>query len=454
MSERATDSFQDWLRERVPERGLRPKAAALLEVLLSQPRRASFASAAELAQLAGVNVADRDPHRAGAGLRRVARAASRSCAPATCPRSSAPQVAAEHSGEGSPSSRSLRRDLDSLALLNRRLDERRAAYHRRGRRRRGPHRDRRGRQLRGGRHGAARDAGLAGYPVAAVTSGDAELANSVAAIGPGDVLIAISFWRLYESTVLAANEARARGVRVFALTDAASPALANAAEEVVMVPAEGVAFFPSLTAGMAVAQALVTQLATVDPARTSASIETAEGMWSKFGLLHRRPAPRPRRPTQRPPQRPTRLTGDGPRDYAADRLARQQEERAEVEEARPRSAAPGSRSTSARYSRQPPTMAPSRFAPKAVVASAESAKRLAKTTLAAKIGRNATVTAATARSGSGSRQQPRVGHQPGQQQRRRTARRTSTGSGGVRTAAGHLDGGEHRDAAPRRTRSR
>ncbi|GAA2669383.1 hypothetical protein [Nonomuraea recticatena] len=48
--------------------------------------------------------------------------------------------------------------------------------------------------------------------------------------------------------------------------------------------------FPSLAAGMAVAQALVTQLAAVDPARTSASIEAAEGMWSKFGLLHRRPS--------------------------------------------------------------------------------------------------------------------------------------------------------------------
>ncbi|MEV0347890.1 MurR/RpiR family transcriptional regulator [Nonomuraea sp. NPDC050680] len=290
MTERVTDSFQDWLRERVPERGLRPKAAALLEVLLSQPRRASFASAAELAQLAGVNVATvtRTAQALGfAGwpaLQQELRARYLSSL-------SAPQVAAEHSGAGSPSSRSLRRDLDSLALLNRRLDE-------------GVLRTIAEAVAAAGRTvivadgsyaavgmALAHNARLAGYPVAAVTSGDAELANSVAAIGPGDVLIAISFWRLYESTVLAANEARARGVRVFALTDAASPALANAAEEVVMVPAEGVAFFPSLTAGMAVAQALVTQLATVDPARTSASIETAEGMWSKFGLLHRRPAP-------------------------------------------------------------------------------------------------------------------------------------------------------------------
>ena len=290
MTERATDTFHDWLRDRMPERGLRPKASAVLRVLLSQPRRASFGSAAELAQLAGVNVATvtRTAQALGfAGwpaLQQELRARYLSSL-------SAPQVAAEHRAEGSPGSRSLRHDLDSLAQLSRRLDEEAlrtiaeavAAA---------------GRTVivADGSYAAvgialAHNARLAGYPVAVVTGGDAELANSVAAIGPGDVLIAISFWRLYESTVLAANEARARGARVFALTDVAVPGLANAAEAVVMVPAEGVAFFPSLTAGMAVAQALVTQLATVDPARTSASIERAEGMWSKFGLLHRRPAP-------------------------------------------------------------------------------------------------------------------------------------------------------------------
>ncbi|WP_433509387.1 MurR/RpiR family transcriptional regulator [Nonomuraea sp. CA-143628] len=290
MTERATDTFQDWLRERMPERGLSPKSAAVLRVLLSQPRRASFGSATELAQLAGANVATvtRTAQALGfAGwpaLQQELRARYLSSL-------SAPQVAAEHSGDGSPSSRSLRRDLESLAQLSRRPNE-------------GALRTIAEAVATAGRTvivadgsyaavgmALAHNARLAGYPVAAITSGDAELANSIAAIGPGDVLIAISFWRLYESTVLAANEARARGVRVFALTDVAAPALANVAEEVVMVPAEGVAFFPSLTAGMAVAQALVTQLATVDPARTSASIERAEGMWSKFGLLHRRPVP-------------------------------------------------------------------------------------------------------------------------------------------------------------------
>ncbi|MEV5552293.1 MurR/RpiR family transcriptional regulator [Nonomuraea wenchangensis] len=299
MSERATDDLEGWLRSRTPERGLRGKSAAVLELLLSQPRRASYGSAGELAQLAGVNVATvtRTAQALGfAGwpaLQQELRARYLSSL-------SAGQVAAEHHAEhrstgapgspGSPGARSLRRDLDGLALLNRRLDERvlstiaeavAAA--------------RRTTIVADGSYAAvglalAHNARLAGYPVHAVTAGS-ELVNAMATVGEGDVLIAVSFWRLYENTVLAANEARARGARVFAVTDAASPALAAAAEEVMLVPAEGEAFFPSLTAGIAVAQALVTQLAAVDPARTGAAIEAAESMWTRFGLLHRHPAP-------------------------------------------------------------------------------------------------------------------------------------------------------------------
>ncbi|MEU4509328.1 MurR/RpiR family transcriptional regulator [Nonomuraea wenchangensis] len=298
MSERATDDLEGWLRSRTPERGLRGKSAAVLELLLSQPRRASYGSAGELAQLAGVNVATvtRTAQALGfAGwpaLQQELRARYLSSL-------SAGQVAAEHRagraaaeprGGGSPGARSLRRDLDGLALLNRRLDERVLATIAEA-----VAAARRTTIVADGSYAAvglalAHNARLAGYPVRAVTAGS-ELVNAMAAVGEGDVLIAVSFWRLYENTVLAANEARARGARVFAVTDAASPALAAAAEEVVLVPAEGEAFFPSLTAGIAVAQALVTQLAAVDPARTGAAIEAAESMWTRFDLLHRHPAP-------------------------------------------------------------------------------------------------------------------------------------------------------------------
>ncbi len=284
----ADDGYEDWLRDRTPARGLRPKAAAVLNVLLSQPRRASFGSATELAQLAGVNTATvtRTAQALGfAGwpaLQQELRARYLSSL-------SAPQVAAEHHEAGSPGSASLRRDLDSLALLNRRFDDsviRTVAE--------AVAAGRRTVVVADGSYASigiafSHNARLAGYDVQSVTTGSAELANAVAKLGAQDVLIAISFWRLYESTVVAADEARSRGARVFAITDAASPALTAAAEEVLIVPAEGVAFFPSLTTGMALVQAVVTQLAAVEPERTSASIEGAEMMWSRFRLMHRRP---------------------------------------------------------------------------------------------------------------------------------------------------------------------
>ena len=104
-----------------------------------------------------------------------------------------------------------------------------------------------------------------------------------------DVLVAISFWRLEPDQRGRGRKANARGARVFALTDAASPVLTRSAERVLLVPAEGVAFFPSLTAGLALAQAVVTELAAIDPARTRTAIEHAEAQWARFGILHRQP---------------------------------------------------------------------------------------------------------------------------------------------------------------------
>ncbi|TDD08936.1 MurR/RpiR family transcriptional regulator [Saccharopolyspora terrae] len=286
-TEAEPDGFESWLRARVPERGLRSKGASVLQVLLTQPRRVSYSSAAEAAELAGVNVAtvSRTAQTLGfsgwSDLQQELRARYLSSL-------SAPEVAAAQQTEGELAGASLRRDLDSLAVLNRRLDEqllRTIAE--------GIAQSRRTVIVANGSYfsvGSAlgHNVQLAGYE-ATVVHDDAELANAVSRIEPGDVLIAISFWRLYQSTVTAAEEAHDRGARVFALTDAASPALAAASEQIVLIPAEGVAFFPSLAPGLAVAQAIAAQLSTVDPERTRRSIEAAETEWSRFRLLHRRP---------------------------------------------------------------------------------------------------------------------------------------------------------------------
>lgn len=286
------DGLDAWLRARVPDRGLKPKAAAVLDVLLAQPRRASYGSAAELAELAGANTAT---------VTRTAQALGFAGWPALqqelraryLAALSAPEVAAEHTGIGEtepPSAAAVHRDVENLALLARRMDVEAV------------------RALAGaiatarrtivvaiGSYSAvgvalAHNAQLAGYDVTLGAGyGGGGPANAVAAMTDKDVLVAISFWRLNQTSVVAAEQANARGARVFALTDAASPILTRAAERVLLVPAEGVAFFPSMTAGLALAQAVVTELAAIDPARTRTAIEHAEAQWARFGLLHRQP---------------------------------------------------------------------------------------------------------------------------------------------------------------------
>nr|WP_236789400.1 MurR/RpiR family transcriptional regulator [Amycolatopsis sp. GM8] len=272
----------------LPERGLRSKSAAVVQVLRTHPRLASFGSTADIARRAGANVAT---------VTRTAQALGFAGWPALqqelrgwyLSSLSAPEVIKEHHSVDSPAAASIRRDLDSLGIVQRRFIE-----HEINDVAEAIASARRTIVIADGSYAAvgmafAHNARLAGYDVHAISVGDAELANAMARTTGDDVLVAISFWRLYQSTVLAAHEAREHGARVFVITDAASPALAKAADRVLLVPTEGVTFFPSLTAGMALAQAIVAQLAGIDEDRTEKSIEAAEAMWARFDLLRRRP---------------------------------------------------------------------------------------------------------------------------------------------------------------------
>ncbi|NNG20895.1 hypothetical protein HJ590_15280 [Naumannella sp. ID2617S] len=67
--------------------------------------------------------------------------------------------------------------------------------------------------------------------------------------------------------------------------DHLAQALAEVADEVLLVPTEGTSFFASLTGAMAMAQPVVATLATIAPERTMASMTRAEQGWAAFGLM-------------------------------------------------------------------------------------------------------------------------------------------------------------------------
>lgn len=105
--------------------------------------------------------------------------------------------------------------------------------------------------------------------------------------GPADTLVVCTYWRLYDVAVIAAAEAKARGAQVIVLADNISPALEKSADEIVLTPAEGTSFFPSLTPAMAAQQGIVATLARIDPDRTRKSLTAAEESWQTFRILHR-----------------------------------------------------------------------------------------------------------------------------------------------------------------------
>ncbi len=89
------------------------------------------------------------------------------------------------------------------------------------------------------------------------------------------------------SWVRAAQRAKDRGATVLLIADTMPPRMQRLCDETLLVPSEGASFFPSLTAAFATQQAIVSALASVDRARTRASIKAAEESWQYFELLHR-----------------------------------------------------------------------------------------------------------------------------------------------------------------------
>lgn len=280
------DSVDDWLRSLLPDKGLGGSTQQVFSLITTQPAKASFAPAAELAELAGTSIssvtrlAQRLGYAGWPDLQRDLRARYLA-------HLSMLEVSETHSSGESPFRASLRQDADSLATSLRNLDEQRIS--------------RIAEILASSEniyvtaqgsfaavgHALIHNIQIAGYPVRQLLDSPAMIANHVARMRATDTLVVCSYWRLYDVAVIAAAEAKARGSKVIVLADNMSPALEKSADEIVLTPAEGTSFFPSLTAAMAAQQGIVATLARVDPVRTRESLRAVEEGWQTFKLLHR-----------------------------------------------------------------------------------------------------------------------------------------------------------------------
>lgn len=95
-------------------------------------------------------------------------------------------------------------------------------------------------------------------------------------LGPQDVVVAISFSPYSRECLQVAQAAQQRGAAVIALTDSATSPLAPYAQHVGVFGADSPSFFPSITAGMALIEALLAQLLMQGDAQLPARLQMAE----------------------------------------------------------------------------------------------------------------------------------------------------------------------------------
>lgn len=286
------ESLEDWLRSLDEKHSLTPAAHEVVQAVINDPRHASFASAADLAKKANVNVATitRTAQSLGfAGwpdLRQEIRTRFMS-------KLSAPDVSVVHqqeAGSDRPFDAALNRQIEQLTALRRRTDRqsiRDVAKVIAGAKRRVV--------LGSGSFASianilAHHATLCGYRMELATDGVA-IANTLADVKEGDVVIIITFWRLYNSAIKAARQAKAKGATTCIITDAAVDALAENGDHLLLAPAESTSFYTTILPGISLIEGISAELGALDPAMSARSIANFEEQWQNHDLLFTKTAP-------------------------------------------------------------------------------------------------------------------------------------------------------------------
>lgn len=127
---------------------------------------------------------------------------------------------------------------------------------------------------------------LNGYDARLLTESYA-VTNAIATGSPEDLFIVINFWRLHRTAKDTILSTTRRGVPVVLLTDNVPNDLDEMCTECVRIPTEGTGFSPSLTVATAVINGITAELFALDPGRSTRMAEQAEVEWEHFELQHR-----------------------------------------------------------------------------------------------------------------------------------------------------------------------
>jgi DNA-binding MurR/RpiR family transcriptional regulator len=285
-----TATVTEWLDSRAQGHKLAARQLQVMGILRSQPRLASYGSVSDIAAAASSNASTVTRTAQTLGFKGWAdfqfELRSRYLASL-----SAVEVAAEHNGHiSSPAQAAVATDRSNLAHLERTLDT--VTVHAIAQ------------AIASARHTLIIAAGsyaipgkalehnavIAGYDVRLLDADVAALTNAVARLTPDDLVIAISLWRVYDSTVRGVEIAHNLGAQIISITDSAGSPVAEHASHRIVVPSEGAGFFPSLTAPVAAVQAIAVELASLDRDRSNQAIAASERSWEQMRIMHPRPS--------------------------------------------------------------------------------------------------------------------------------------------------------------------
>lgn len=121
--------------------------------------------------------------------------------------------------------------------------------------------------------------------VTLVQSSAGEIFDQMLRIGPGDVLLAISFPRYSKMTMSAVRFARDRGAEVIAVTDSKMSPLYTLASASLLVHCQMISFVDSMAAPVSLLNALIVAVGKQKRAETEETFSELERVWSRYEIF-------------------------------------------------------------------------------------------------------------------------------------------------------------------------
>ena len=125
---------------------------------------------------------------------------------------------------------------------------------------------------------------MMGFPAVDSTIGSTTLAQELANSTPQSLVLAVGYYRYLRETVAALEAARDLGVRRAVITDSPVSPLAQFADITLSVPVESASHRISLVASLALANALVAELAVRDRERVSEALRQVDAQYRRSNL--------------------------------------------------------------------------------------------------------------------------------------------------------------------------